>query len=130
MEAKIEELTRMLNNTNIQPPPPPPPPQGQRNDSTLPMQTDTAQDIETQRKEKERFDRAIHQAYKATPAFCPEEEDYNDWIEMTWVKWATCGLNMDLYEHDRSKDTDLKRLLYNCLTIKPPGEKSSRTTLS
>ena len=126
MEARIEELTKALNNINIQPPPPPPPPQGQRDDSTLPMQTDTAQDIEAQRKEKERFDRAIHQAYKATPAFCPEEEDYTDWIEMTWVKWATCGLDMDRYEHDRSKDTDLKRLLYNCLTIKPPGEKSSQ----
>ena len=89
-----------------------------------PMQTETPQEMELQRKERERFERAIHQAYKATPAFCPDEEDYSDWIEQTWVRWSTCGLDMELYELDRSKDQALKKLLYNCLTIKPPGEKS------
>ena len=125
MEARIEELARMMNHANLQPPRlPPSPPRGP--DETNPnMQVDTAQDIELQRKDKERFDRAVHQAYKATPAFCPDEEDYVDWVEMTWLKWSTCGLNMDLYEYDRSKDADLKKLLYNCLTIKPQGEKSS-----
>ena len=125
MEARIEELTQMMNHANLQPPRPPPSPQRGPDESNPNMQVDSAQDVELQRKDKERFDRAIHQAYKATPAFCPDEEDYVDWVEMTWLKWSTCGLNMDLYEYDRSKDADLKKLLYNCLTIKPQGEKSS-----
>ena len=122
VEARLEELTRMMNAANLHSHPPPPP-RG-RDDSMQPMQTETPQDMELQRKERERFERAIHQAYKATPAFCPDEEDYSDWIEQTWIKWSTCGLDMELYEVDRSKDQALKKLLYNCLTIKPPGEKS------
>ena len=122
VEARLEELTRMMNAANLHSHPPTPP-RG-RDDSMQPMQTETPQEMELQRKERERFERAIHQAYKATPAFCPDEEDYSDWIEQTWVRWSTCGLDMELYELDRSKDQALKKLLYNCLTIKPPGEKS------
>ena len=100
----------------------------QLDQSQRPMETDTPQEIEHRNKDEERFNRALHNCFKATSPFDPEEQDFEDWLETTISRWDTCGLHIDRYKTDRSKDERLKRLLYNCLTLPVSGKQIRNQT--
>ena len=103
-------------------------PGGNPNQTTQSMQIESPEERRDRVREKEMFTRAIQNALKATSPYNIEEDDFIEWLECTFSRWESAGIELDIYKNDVNKQQQLKRLLYNCLTLDIPGKPKMNKT--
>ena len=101
---------------------------GNHNQTGQTMQVETPEERRDRVREKEMFTRAIQNALKATSPYNIEEDDFIEWLECTFSRWESAGIELDIYKNDVNKQQQLKRLLYNCLTLDIPGKPKMNKT--
>ena len=103
-------------------------PGGNPNHTAQSMQIESPEERRDRAREKEMFTRAIQNALKATSPYNIEEDDFIEWLECTFSRWESAGIELDIYKNDVNKQQQLKRLLYNCLTLDVPGKPKMNKT--